>query len=210
LFDEGFRIIDRAAFPVAALGDEPAAEGGKVVGFGVGFVGGAHGQAVGFERGEGIAGDDVEEDGVRRVVGGAGRDEFADGILDGDGDLVFRLVQHEAAEELAVAQAAGDDGEALPAEFAGDEEVVVGVDGGLVFDVVLLRSGTAAQHLRVGELFAGEECGLVDHADAGDAHGEGALVGDGETERGERLFVIDCEMQRFDRSITTAGGLGDA
>ena len=192
LFDEVFRVVDRAAFAVAALGDEPTAEGGEIVGLGVRLVGGAHGQAVGLERGEGIAGDDVEENGVGGGVGGARRDGFADGILDGDGEFVFLFVQHKAAEELTIAKATGDEGVALIAELAGDEEVVVGVDGGQVLDLVLLRSGTAPQHLRLGEFFPGEESGLVDHPDAGDAHGESALVDDGEAERGEGLLVVNC------------------
>ena len=98
---------------------------------------------------------------------------------------------------------------AFSVDFAGDEQVVVGVDFELVFDAVSLGAGAAAQNLRGGEFFTRQEFRLVDDSDSGDAGKERLVVGDGKPENGVREIVVDGDVQCLGQAVSGIGFLDD-
>ena len=121
LSDELFGVIERAPFAVGALGNEPTAESGKVVGFRAGIVGMAKSESVSFERGEGIRRGDIEKNGIGRVVCGTRGYDFTLRVLDGDGELALAFIESDLPQELVVVQSADDDRTSLIGDFSGDE-----------------------------------------------------------------------------------------
>ena len=209
LADEFFGIVERSTFAIRTLGNEPTAEGGEIVGLGPSVVGMAKSHSISFERSEGIRGGGIEKNGIGGVVGAAGSDEFSLRIFDGDRELALAFVKADVAEKLVVMQSADDKRTTLVVDFSGDEKVVMGANVERGLDAIGFGASTAAEELGLGEGLTGVEACFIDDADASDAGGKGAVIGDRESQHGVGDFFVESEVEGLDEEVAAGGCFGD-